>query len=298
MSAAALIVHRSGVLLTVQDLGRPGLAALGVSPSGALDRAAAAAANRLAGNPPEAALLEVTGAGAVLELDGTGARRLALTGADLGASAPLDAAFQLAPGGRVTFDRRVRGARAYLAIAGGLVTPPVLGSRATDLGAFIGGVDGRPLRAGVRLPIGAAPSSPAPPAAPAPVARAHDAASPLRFLPRPTAPLAAVDALAASRLHVDPRSSRIALRFAGPALAVAGAAEIVSEPLGPYAIQLLPEGLPMVLLADGPLTGGYPVIGHVIEADVSRLAQLWAGDAVGFRAVSRAEARAARPSPA
>jgi biotin-dependent carboxylase-like uncharacterized protein len=290
-----LIVRRAGVLVTVQDLGRPGLAALGVSPSGPLDRAAAAAANQLAGNPPEAALLEVTGAGAVLELDGAGPRRCALTGADLDASAPLNAAFELAPGARIGFARRVRGARAYLAIAGGIVTPPVLGSRATDLGAFIGGVDGRPLRAGARLPLGVAPPLPSPlVAAPLSFAQSRDDGSPLRFLPRPTAPPAAIDALASSRLQVDPRSSRIALRLAGPPLAASGAAEIVSEPLGPCAIQLLPEGLPMVLLADGPLTGGYPVIGQVIEADLSRLAQLWAGDAVAFRPVTHAEARAAR----
>ncbi len=155
-------VISAGPLMTVQDLGRPGARRYGVSPGGALDPFALAAANQLVGNPPGAAGVEITAGGADLRIQRTAT--IALAGADLGASLdgrpiPLWTAVRVDAGAtlRLAGRRQDWGGRAYLAAAGGVDVPPVLGSRSTDLAGGFGGLDGRALRAGDLLPLGSAP---------------------------------------------------------------------------------------------------------------------------------------------
>ena len=301
---ATLTIVRAGILTTVQDLGRAGWGAFGVPASGAMDVLAARAANQLAGNPPGAAVLELTGPGAALTIDE--ARVVAVAGADLdgqicgeGDARPLPP-FQPAwfpPGSTLRFARRRGGARAALAIAGGLDVAAVLGSASTDVGNRLGGWQGRALRAGDRLALGPAPAPDAPLALAFPadaVAAVYDDPFRIRFLPAPGATPALGAWLEATPFSVTPQSNRVGFRLraegAAPPVDAAGG-ERLSEPIAPGAIQLPPDGQPILLMADRQTIGGYAVAGHVIAADLSRAAQLWPGDRFRFAAVAPAEAR-------
>jgi biotin-dependent carboxylase-like uncharacterized protein len=288
-SAFTIEILAAGPLMTVQDLGRPGARRYGVSPGGALDAFALAAANRLVGNPPAAAGLEITAGGAALRL-----RRpalIALAGGDLAASLdgrpiPLwtavlaDAGATLGLAGR----RGAWGARAYLAVAGGVDVPPALGARATDLAGGFGGLEGRALRAGDLLPLGA----PAPRLAPAVGQRWPEAARPayaaepaLRFIPGPHLECFmpdALEALAAARLRVSPTSNRMGYRVEGLRLPYARPCSLPSLGVVPGSIQVPPDGAPILLMADAQTTGGYPLVGALISADLPLAAQLLPGD--------------------
>ncbi|WP_327412785.1 biotin-dependent carboxyltransferase family protein [Streptomyces sp. NBC_01233] len=261
-----LLVVRSGALTTVQDRGRPGYAHLGVPRSGALDAAAYALANRLLGNPPDAAALETT-------LDGTGLRALAptvvaVTGAPCsvrisGRPAAWGAAVRLPAGAELEVGPAESGLRSYVAVRGGLAVPPVLGSRSTDL---LSGLGPAVLSAGMRLPVGPAGPDPAPGAdlcaLPGPPA---ELLLPLRPGPRADwfAP-ASLAGLWRAGFRVSARSNRIGLRTeAGPPLVRARPGELPSEGMVLGAVQVPPDGLPVVFLADHPVTGGYPVVGVV-----------------------------------
>lgn len=300
MSATAWRVLRPGALTTVQDGGRHGGRHLGVARAGALDADAAALANRLVGNPPDAAVLELTFNGPTLALPAPA--RIALCGAGMTATLEdADGTRHVVPPGRpVTLPAGLLrlgsmrdGLRAWLAVAGGFDVPPVLGSRSTDLRGGFGGLDGRALRAGDLLPVGAATidiiDTPNAPRwwidldADIP----HDA--PIRYVP---SALPVATALASHAWTVDPRSDRQGVRCAGDAL-VAELPEQVSAAVAPGTLQLPPDGHPIVLLADAQTVGGYPRLGHVIAADLPRLAQRRAGDALRFVAVTRDDARAA-----
>lgn len=300
MSATAWRVLRPGALTTVQDGGRHGGRHLGVARAGALDADAAALANRLVGNPPDAAVLELTFNGPTLALPAPA--RIALCGAGMTATLEdADGTRHVVPPGRpVTLPAGLLrlgsmrdGLRAWLAVAGGFDVPPVLGSRSTDLRGGFGGLDGRALRAGDLLPVGAATidiiDTPNAPRwwidldADIP----HD--TPIRYVPS-ALPVAA--ALASHVWTVDPRSDRQGVRCAGDAL-VAELPEQVSAAVAPGTLQLPSDGHPIVLLADAQTVGGYPRLGHVIAADLPRLAQRRAGDALRFVAVTRDDARAA-----
>jgi biotin-dependent carboxylase-like uncharacterized protein len=300
MTATAWRVLRPGALTTVQDPGRHGGRHLGVARAGALDPEAAALANRLVGNPPDAAVLELTLNGPTLALDAPA--RIALCGAR------VDARFEDAdgtkhviahgrpvalPAGTLRLGTARGGLRGWLAVAGGFDVPTVLGSRSTDLRGGFGGLDGRALRAGDALPIGdhvvAALDAPVAPGWWIDLDADVPRDAPIRYLPS-ALPVAA--GLASQAWTVDPRSDRQGLRCVGDALA-AELPEQVSAAVAPGTIQLPPDGHPIVLLADAQTVGGYPRLGHVIAADLPRLAQSRAGDALRFVAVSRDEARAA-----
>ncbi|MFE6838261.1 biotin-dependent carboxyltransferase family protein [Streptomyces sp. NPDC057705] len=263
---AELLVVRPGALTTVQDRGRPGYAHLGVPRSGALDTAAYALANRLVGNPPDAAALETT-------LDGTGLRALAatvvaVTGAPCsvrisGRPAAWGAAVRLPAGAELELGPAESGLRSYVAVRGGLAVPPVLGSRSTDL---LSGLGPAVLSAGMRLAVG--------PAGPDPVPGADLCALPgppaellLPLRPGPRADWFAPASLAGlwrAEFRVSARSNRIGLRTeAGPPLVRARPGELPSEGMVLGAVQVPPDGLPVVFLADHPVTGGYPVVGVV-----------------------------------
>jgi biotin-dependent carboxylase-like uncharacterized protein len=296
-------VVRPGLVTTVQDLGRPGHGRFGVSASGAMDRLAHRLASRLVGNAESAAALELTGAGC--ELLFLGAVRFALAGADLDAALdgqPLPALVvaDAAPGSRLQLRQRRQGARATLALAGGLDVPLLLGSAATDTGAGLGGVGGRPLRAGQRLAVHP-PQGPAPPLPSAGTLARLASALPvpggldpgvLRVVLEtdPAVAPAARDRLASAAFCLSSQSGRTGYRLEGEPLPATPDRERLSEPTAPGLLQLPPDGLPILLMADANTIGGYPRLGHLASADRSRAAQLWPGDPVLLRPVTLDEA--------
>ena len=282
-----LEVVAPGPLTTVQDLGRPGRAALGVGPSGAADRAALRLADRLVGNEEGAAALEVLLGGLRLRTDTPAV--LALTGAP--APATVDgrpeghrAAFPLRPGQELRLGVPRCGLRTYVAVRGGLDVPPVLGSRSTDT---LAGLGPSVVAAGERLPVGPPPTSwPYGEVAPGrdpPEGDVH-----LRVRPGPrddwfTEP--SRQALAGSPWTVSADSDRVGLRLTGRPLERARAGELPSEGLVRGALQVPPSGLPTLLLADHPVTGGYPVVAVVLDEDVDRAAQVRPGQRLLLSAV-------------
>lgn len=287
-----------GLLTTVQDLGRNGWRHLGVGCAGALDAHAHTLANLLAGNPANAATLEITLAGPTLRFEQ--ATRIALCGADIdarcdGVSLPTARPCIVPAGGTLALGGCRQGARAYLAVAGGFDTDPVLGSRSTDLRGGFGGWEGRALRKGDALPLaGRGSDVDAPRIATwwidaSPELAPHGA---IRVLAGADA-TSPDDALFRQAWRVASASDRQGLRLAGDPLRVADARERISEPVAPGTIQLPPDGLPIVLLADAQSHGGYPRIGHVIQADWPRLAQLRPGDTLRFAPCTAADAQAA-----
>ncbi len=286
-----MVVRRPGLLTTVQDLGRSGLGRFGVSRSGALDSLALRVANRLVGNADDAPALEVTVRGPEIEF-GDGCL-IAVTGADLsalldGKALPMWRSVPVRAGAVLTFGPRRRGARAILAVAGGLDAPRMLGSAATDVEAGLGA----PLRAGQELNTHEARERP-PRAAGISVLRAWAEPFLLRFVPAPEpAATGAAHALTRAAFRVSRDSNRMGIRLDGPGLPTIGAGDEISEPVPPGTIQIPADGRPTLLLADGPTVGGYPRVGYLIEADAPRAAQLWIGHEVRFRAVTVDEARA------
>ncbi|MFF4877268.1 biotin-dependent carboxyltransferase family protein [Micromonospora sp. NPDC000668] len=283
---AEIEVLRAGPLTTVQDLGRPGWAHLGVPRSGALDPAALRLANRLVGNPERAAGLEITLTGCVLRL--TRATTVAVTGAEVPVRAgdrPGDAGRPLTvPAGTVLrIGPARRGVRSWLAVAGGIDVPPVLGSRATDT---LSGLGPPPLRDGGRLPLGEPLGDPAPVDLTVSTAPPPELHLTLRPGPRddwftPTA----LDRLLGTAYTVSPVSNRVGARLAGAPLPRAVAGELPSEGIVLGAVQVPADGQPLIFLADHPTTGGYPVIGVV--ADVTPLAQARPGTTVRFHGPQR-----------
>ncbi|WP_406056438.1 biotin-dependent carboxyltransferase family protein [Streptomyces sp. NBC_01077] len=288
MTDRAVAVVRAGALTTVQDLGRTGYAHLGVPRSGALDPAAVRLVNRLVGNPETAAVLETT-------VDGCALRpRCAVTVAVGGAPCPVrvdgrpaawGTAVRVPAGSVLEIGTATRGLRAYVAFGGGIDVEPVLGSRSTDL---LSGLGPAPLTEETVLPLGQdtgatvrgpvdAPPWPGPPA---------ELVLRVRFGPRDdwfTA--AALRTLATRAYRVSPASNRIGLRLEGPALERALPGELASEGMVLGAVQVPPDGRPVVFLADHPTTGGYPVVGVVREADLGAAAQAVPGTPVRFTPV-------------
>jgi biotin-dependent carboxylase-like uncharacterized protein len=276
-----LVVVRPGPSTTVQDAGRPGQAALGIGRSGACDRRAYALANRLVGNPAGAAVLEVTSGG--LEVRARGDLLVATAGARCTGPWPHAAPTRLRDGALLRLGRPVTGVRTYVAVRGGVDVVPVLGSRSTDL---LAGLGPPPPGAGDLLPVGAV-TGPLPVVDIAPVAEPAGGEVALRTLPGPRRDWfddAAWSQLRTSRWTVGSDSNRIGLRLDGPPLARARAGELPSEGVVRGAVQVPPSGLPVVLLADGPVTGGYPVIAYVDDRDVDLAAQLRPGQGVRLRA--------------
>ncbi|MBL8137936.1 MAG: biotin-dependent carboxyltransferase family protein [Acidobacteria bacterium] len=300
MTARAFTVLRPGLLTTVQDLGRWGHQAVGVPVAGAMDTYSLRLANGLVGNPETAAALEVTLLGPTLRAEAP--LVIAVAGAifDLqvdGQPVAHGAPIALAAGSVLRFQERRAGARAYLAVAGGIDTPRVLGSRATHLVSRMGGLDGRALVAGDVVPVASTSSRPARRAtrAPLPLASAPGARR-LRVLLGPQDEwftLSSVDALLGGTFSVSPQSDRMGFRLDGPALTTKRPGELVSEPVVFGSIQVPSGGAPILLMADRQTAGGYPKIATVITADLPLAGQLAPGESVRFAACTRAEARSA-----
>ena len=285
----AVVVESAGALTTVQDLGRPGSAHLGVTRSGAADRGSLRLANRLVGNRDTAAAFEVTLGGFALTT--LVAVTVAVTGASCpiqvdGRSAASNAPLSLGPGSVVELGTATRGLRAYVAVRGGLDVPLVLGSRSSDT---LAGLGPRPIAAGDVVALGAVPGwqsgrVPHVDVAPVPALPAPSEPVSLRVVPGPrvdwlTGGLTSV----CTTWVVQPDSDRVAVRLRdAPGGAVLGRRvdELPSEGLVRGAVQLPPSGQPVVFLADHPVTGGYPVVAVLRDVDVDLAAQLRPGQPV------------------
>jgi biotin-dependent carboxylase-like uncharacterized protein len=300
-SRASIEVLRPGLLTTVQDRGRFGYQKFGVPVSGAVDEIALRVANVLVGNPQGAAALEVTALGPQLRFLTDAV--VALAGAEV--EADLDGrpvswykSFRIRA--RQALDMRTctRGLRAYLAVAGGIDVPVLLGSRSTCLVARFGGFRGRALATGDGLAVGP-PSAPLLDLAEREVPEGwrprHGASVVLRVVMGPQDDAFTEEGLRTfleSVYRVSPNADRMGYRLDGAAIAHKGSADILSDwvPLG--GVQVPGDGKPIILLADRQTTGGYTKIATVIKPDISLVAQLRPGDTLVFQAVPVAEAQA------
>ena len=307
----SLRILRPGLLTTVQDRGRHGLQHIGVVPSGAMDPVALELANGLVGNAADDAVLEITVVGPEIAFGSD--VLVALCGAEMdarlgGMAMPANRPVLVEKGTILNTRRATLGSRAYLAVAGGIALPQVLGSRSTYLPAKFGGLEGRQLRAGDVLPLVAevgvlsgnrfsklsgrksdksgirtvgwsAPALTLPAREPV-VIHAMEGRHHALF------DAAARRAFFEATWKVTPDSNRMGFRMAGPVLARAGsgqpAGEILSEPACLGTVQVPANGLPIALMADHQTTGGYPKIAEIAAADVPRLAQLAPGGTVQF----------------
>ena len=296
MTAPRVIeVLRPGLCDLVMDRGRHGYAHLGVPIGGAADALALRWANRLVGNADDAAGLEITLKGPVLAFPQGGA--VALTGAPFAATRSSGHAVEwhetliMAPDEQLDVGMATAGCRCWLAVEGGIDVPEVMRSRSTFLPAGFGGLDGRALSAGDKLALGEVAVAPRvlriePPST--------NETAPLRVVPGPQAALFTDAGLAAffnSTYRVDSASDRRGVRLHGAPVPVAAPDGIATQAVLPGAIQIPPDGQPIILGWDGPVTGGYPVIAGLISADLARLAQLKPGDAVRFATMTVESAR-------
>jgi len=281
---SGLRVDRLECQVLVEDLGRPGLAHLGVPSSGALDPAAVSMANRLVGNRDHHAVLEVLLGG--VRLIAEGSTRLAVVGAQVpllvdGRPAEWGAAVSVPDGSTVEIGRAVAGTRAWVAVGGGIDVPPVLGSRSTDT---LTGLGPPAVRVGDLLATGRAGPRPAGPVAAVPWSSYPDPLTvTLHVGPRDDwfTP-ESMERLGTSVLKVSSRSDRIALLLNGPPLVRRIRGELPSEGIVTGAVQVPGDGMPLVFLADHPTTGGYPVVGVVGRPGLARCAQLRPGDRLRF----------------
>jgi biotin-dependent carboxylase-like uncharacterized protein len=286
-----ITVRKAGPLTTVQDLGRPGYAHLGVPRSGALDQPALRLANRLVGNEPSAAGLETTLMGCRIRFEQ--AATIAVTGATCivkidgrprggtGATGPFD----VPAGAEVEIGRATAGVRSYLAVAGGIDVEAVLGSRSTDI---LSGLGPPRLVDGQTLAIGSALREEDRSGATRGIARSAESEGSgrsgeivLGVWRGPRDDWVEVAGLFGDAYGISPMSNRVACRLAGTALKRTRAGELPPEGLVLGAIQVPPDGNPLIFLSDHPTTGGYPVIGVV--DDVTPLAQARPGTSVRFR---------------
>jgi biotin-dependent carboxylase-like uncharacterized protein len=296
MAPGEVRVIEPGLLTTIQDAtGRPGLGRFGVPPGGAMDAAAARLANRLVGNGGTEAVLEITLQGPTLEWT-TGAH-IGLAGGDLGAGThglilSPGHSHRLRPGARLTFARAPTGARAYLAVEGGFTVESVLGSTSTDHRSGFGGFHGRPLRAGDVVPFADGERRPLRSV----VGVEQDVAEPIHVIANPAAAFgwfapSAVRRFCEVAWTVSAESDRTGIRLTGDAPVRALTTGIPSLPVPVGAVQIPPDGMPIITMVDGPVTGGYPVLGVVPRLDHGRLAQAPPGATLRFRRISAPAAR-------
>ncbi|MFF8812181.1 5-oxoprolinase subunit C family protein [Streptomyces pactum] len=282
MTGDGFSVVRAGALTTVQDLGRPGHAHLGVPRSGALDLDAHRLANRLVGNPETAATLETTLTGCAVRVHR--AVWAAVTGAACavtvaGRPAAWGAPLRVPSGAVLEVGPARHGVRSYLAFGGGVAAGPELGSRATDL---LSGLGPDPLTDGQVVPLGPPAGPPAATDAVARTGFAPELVLPVRLGPRHDWFTPAAIRTLAGAYRVSAASNRIGMRTEGPALERAVPGELPSEGMVLGALQVPPDGRPVLFLADHPTTGGYPVVGVVPEPYLSAAAQATPGTPVRF----------------
>jgi biotin-dependent carboxylase-like uncharacterized protein len=276
---ASLEILRTGPLALVQDLGRVGFAHLGVTRSGAADRRAHTLANRLVANPDDRATIEVTMGGFAARVRG-GDVDIAVTGADTFATVNSivfgDNSIQhVRNGGLIALGVPPTGLRSYLAVRGGIDVAPVLGSRSHDV---LSGIGPAPLQPGDVLPIGEHTEQ-YPELDQAPVAPIADQLVELMVVPGPRDDwIADADALVHTVWMASDRSDRVGMRLQGRPLTHRNPGrQLPSEGATRGAIQVPPNGLPVILGPDHPVTGGYPVIGVIADRDIDKVAQVRPG---------------------
>ena len=295
-------VINPGLLSTVQDQGRTGYRAFGMPVSGAMDRYAATMANLLAGNAPDAAVVEMTMLGGRFSFSRPA--YVAVCGADMqgelnGNKIKNWSGFRLAEDDELAFGYAVSGCRSYLAFRGGIDVPKIMGSRSTCLRAQLGGHAGRALRAGDLLAMGGgAPGIPTlqPTELSPRLVPEYSNHVQLRMMLGPQDDLftsEGINTILNSEYTVSAQNDRMGYRLQGPAIAHRNGADIVSDALCPGAIQVPGSGMPIIMGVDCPTTGGYAKIATVIGADLSKLAQTKAGDKISFVQCTDAEAVAA-----
>lgn len=281
-----LVVERTGPLALLQDLGRPGLAQLGVSPSGAADRAALRLANRLVGNPEDAAAIECVLGG--MQVVSQTLHWVAITGPPVevgvnGAAVGSHCLIPLRPGDRLRVAAPLRGLRSYLAVRGGIEAPATLGSRSSDV---LAGLGPDPLVDGQELNVGSAEQA-FPPIDLAP-ARLEPGA--LEVLPGPRRDWFTDQAwhtLLTAEWRASSDCDRVAVRLQGPELARARTDELPSEAMVRGAVQVPASAQPLIFGPDHPVTGGYPVIAVLTGSASDRAAQVRPGDTVRFKTSGR-----------
>jgi 5-oxoprolinase (ATP-hydrolysing) subunit C len=297
---AALQIEAAGPGVTLQDGGRHGYLRFGITAAGPMDPLMHATANRAAGNPLDATAIEISTGGVTVGAAG-GSLGLALVAPGFrialdGAALPGAVALTLEPGQVLAVRAGDAGAWGYLAVLGRLDVAPVLGSTATHTRSGLGGLDGRGLNAGDRLPVAdIRPGEAAPHRLVVPWLARDE--RPIRIVPGPQDDYFAPDQMAAflaGPWTVSPRGDRMACFLDGTPLTHARGHDIVSDGVAMGAIQVPGNGLPIVLMADRQSTGGYPKIATVIGPDLGRLAQLRGGSRVRFQSVTVPEAVAAR----
>ncbi|MFF5990299.1 5-oxoprolinase subunit C family protein [Prauserella flavalba] len=282
--SVGLEVLETGPLSTVQDLGRPGLAGIGVGVSGAADRGSLGLANRLLGNDESAAAVEVTLGGFAAR-----ARRdltVAITGAPCpvtvdGRGAATNALVRVRAGALLRLGVPERGLRSYVAVRGGIAVEPVLGSRSTDV---LAGLGPDRLSPGAMLPVGPPPGR-CPVTDFAPVAELPADELVLTVVPGPRADWfadGALEALLSEPYTVTAEANRVGIRLDGPELKRSRDEELPSEGMVVGALQVPPSSRPTLFLADHPVTGGYPVIAVVVSGDVDKAAQARPGMRLRF----------------
>jgi biotin-dependent carboxylase-like uncharacterized protein len=308
VTTSGLRVLSAGIHSLIQDLGRQGHSALGVSAAGALDRASLRRANRLVGNVPSAAAIETVSGG--LRLQAVGDQVLAVAGApsaltvvtpsaspsetetdaaetgdteERQRTVPVAAPFALLDGEILTIGVPDAGFRSYVAVRGGVDAPPVLGSRSTDT---MSGIGPKPLAANQLLPAGGAAESGVVGSPEIQPDYPGEDVTVLDIILGPRADWfdqAAIDSLCAQDWTVKPESNRVGMRLQGTPLERSRTGELPSEGTVAGAIQMPPEGLPVLFLADHPITGGYPVIGVVVDHQLDLAAQVPIGGSIRFR---------------
>jgi biotin-dependent carboxylase-like uncharacterized protein len=323
---AAVIVHKAGLLTTVQDRGRYGYQRYGMPVSGAMDVFSLELANLLVGNDPGDACLEATISGPELEF--TGATWITITGADMdphlnGRTIPMNTAVDIRPGDRLVFKGLRSGCRSYIAFAGGIAVPPVMGSRSTYLRAGVGGFQGRALMPGDELPPGDTiwlpsgagfPLNGADPLSPP----GHFSTGSARRKPRliklpeglipgykheqtirvisgPEAhyfEIAGLRSFLVTEYTVTAQSDRMGYRLSGkPIEHREGMTNIISAGISLGTVQVPGDGQPIILMADRQTSGGYARIANVITVDLTLLAQMRPGDIIRFRETTLGQAR-------
>lgn len=293
-TVSAFTVLSGGFLSTVQDAGRPGYAHLGISPAGAADGVSFCLGNLLVGNPPDAPSVEMTLVGGSFRVESPSL--IAITGSDFaptldGVGLSLWQSTEVLPGQVLAFGGTRNGARCYLCVAGGISVPPVLNSGSTHILTKLGGFQGRGLKAGDVLN--------APRCDP-------DLLRPCRMVTTEilehlftTGPLRVTDGpqvcdfsedmrsvFFSSDFEVQEDSNRMGLRLSGPAIIRNRADDLITEGVSTGAIQIPPDGHPILLFVEHPTTGGYPKIANVISADLHRVGQLRPRDIVRFEHVT------------
>jgi biotin-dependent carboxylase-like uncharacterized protein len=297
-----ILVQAPGLFTTVQDLGREGFGPMGVSTSGAADAISLRIGNRLAGNAEDTAGLEMTlvGGAFIFERDAV----IAVTGADFGTlldqmTVPISSATQVKAGQTLALGPSSSGARSgarsYLCVQGGIAVEPFLGSASTHALSGLGGFEGRALRKGDRLEIGAANSL---------LGKRNVSPEALERL-RPSKVLRVTEGpqsdwfgesgwkmLCGSTFRVTEQSNRMGIRLEGPRVPVDARREMITEGVSLGAIQVTPSGQPIILFVEQQTTGGYPKIANVISADMHSLGQLRPRDEVRFEGIEMDEALA------